>query len=154
MSQYAYLPVPFERVPQVLDLLSAPAPVAASLAVRPTRAWDAASLRWVLSRDVRSIRIVRALGDVLAKMPGEYVSSDNMAALLETTKASINGCLAQFTSQIKRAYVPAPNPLWPFTPTWGPNIDRPALTYYSMDDAQAALWIEARMLPQVGGYDG
>lgn len=153
-----YVPVPASRLGEVYEVLGSPAGLVAAEELEavgegevepaPQVAWTVEELRRFAGTPNTTANVVGKVLDVLAAGPGVPVSTTELEARTGVKRANIKGSLAAFTRHLKKHY---PGHGWPMLFEWGPDMarDHPGQTfsaegYYSVDEATAELWKQAR----------
>ncbi|MFI1149824.1 hypothetical protein [Streptomyces sp. NPDC020817] len=153
-SEYVYVPVPRQFVPEVqayVVQLSAEAAGRGDAEERPTgetlsEQWTVEVLRRLSQTRLSSTQSVGKLLDVLAEHPGDYVSTTRLVELLDMDRTQLRGALSAFSRHVKKHFDRRP---WPMT--WieqlSPSPDYKTEFFYTVDATVAQHWQQARKTP-------
>jgi len=81
------------------------------------------------------------LDRLVAAGPGEWVSTEELAAHVGIDRNHIRGALSALTRHIKKHYG---RKNWPFTFKWGPHLGKDGQAYYTVSPEVADLWTAVR----------
>jgi hypothetical protein len=152
-SEYVYVPVPRQFVPEVqayiVELSAAaskaaePEPEVKALGEQLTEQWTVELLRQLSETQLSSTRNVSRVLDVLAEQPGDYVSTASLVESLDVDRNQLRGALSAFTRHLNKHY---DGRYWPMT--WverlSPSPDYRMEFFYTVDGTIAERWKEAR----------
>lgn len=109
----------------------------------PVAEWTVAELnRFAATGSTTNVTIAKVL-DVLAAEPGKFFSTSTLEERTGVPRANLKGSMSALTRHINRHYS---GHEWMFTFEWGTHLgpDYPAEAHYTVDEAGAQRWREAR----------